>query len=121
MAAQNGLNVDEGGRLAAEGVTVPYVLAGTDVYINGTLCQNDGTMIVTEDASLGAGDVFINGIRHTSNGVRYVDQAVKANSWPEGFTVGDDGRQGVFEGNGTFLLRGIGRLADGRMSIAIAG
>ena len=117
----NGITVDEGGRVQCEdAVGAGYVPIATDVSINGWLVNGlTGGPYYTQDANAGATDVLINGIRHTANGVRYFDTAVKPNTWPEGFATGDDGRQGVIDGNGTSFIRGIGRTSDGRMSVAL--
>lgn len=118
----NGINVDSGGRVQlSDEVAAAYTPVATDVYINGWLVDGiTGNPYYTTDANLGVSDVFINGIRHTVNGVRYFDEAVKANKWPEGFAVGNDGRQGILDANGTTFIRGIGRGSDGLMSVALS-
>ncbi len=117
-----GLNVDEGGRLALSDEVGPgYSPLATDVHINGWLVDSlTGRPYYTTQANAGATDVFINGIRHSATGVRYLDVGVNANAWPEGLTVGDDGRLGVVDtGPGLFFIRGQGRNAAGSMNVAL--
>ena len=114
--ASNGTRVDDDGRVRTKTVTLPYTILAGEVHINGTQHTAAGDMIVTVDANVGASDVFINGVRHTDAGVRYTDVATKANDWPEGFTMGDDGRQGIIAAVQTLFIRGIARNSAGQMS-----
>jgi len=117
--ASNGTRVSDSGEVRTNAVVNTYAPIATDVFVNGTLHDAAGNMYITVGANQGA-DILINGIRHTTNGVRVTNTASKANLWPEGFTTGDDGRQGLIAGIQTNFVRGIGRSNDGRMSFLAA-
>lgn len=118
MPHSNGTETDDAGTVQIRIRTLPYVPAGTDVYINGTLHEADGKMICTADAPVG-GDRFINGLLHTDNGVRYAVFAGPDTEWPEGFVSDSQGRQMMIGVAQTNFIRGIGRAANGAMAVNV--
>ncbi len=122
MPFSNGTLIEDAGRVEFLTVVNTYVPIAGDVHINGTLHDSIGNMYLTFDALVGASDVFINGIIHTANGVRYAQDGVGAQDWPEGFATTADGRQATRTvAVNTAHIRGIGRhVVSSRMNI-IAG
>ncbi len=120
MPFSNGTRVSDDGRVRTNAVANTYVPIATDVFIGGCLHDSVGNMYHTVNANAGASDVFINGIRHTANGVRYTDNAASDIPWPEGFTIDIDGRQKTVNAAQTLFIRGIGRNISGRMAIQAA-
>jgi len=117
MLFSNGTQITVNGEVRTEGVPASYLPISTDVHINGTLHDAAGFMYTTLDPNIGASDVFINGVRHSKDGVRYFDVAGPFISWPEGFAVTVDGRQSAQESIENFFIRGIARSVTGQMSV----
>ena len=72
MPFSGGINIDNDGVVQTNAVARTYVPLATDFYVEGTLVNTDGDVYTTTDAPQ-AGDPYINGIRHTLNGVRYIN------------------------------------------------
>lgn len=118
--ATEGTLVDENGVVQIEYVAWNHTLLASDVYILGTLHRGDGAMYCTTDATGNTGDVFINGIRHSIIGVRYVDSVVANEaSISKGFiSHEDDGQQTVTTTVAGEIDHGILRSSDQEMVIA---
>lgn len=113
----NGTLVNDFGEVQNNLVAATFNPLPTNVNINGTLHDVDGRMYTTVDANLGSTDVFINGIRHTNSGIRYLDQVGPFISWPEGFACTIDGRQSAVSGPQVNFIRGITVTGGGGMSV----
>jgi len=121
MPFSNGTRITDEGEVRTNAVANNYDPIATDVFLRGTLHDNDGNMYITIGINQ-VSDVFINAIRHTVNGVRVTADAPQAIvGFPEGFNVGVDGRQGTVTGEQANFIRGIGRsTSTARMSILAA-
>jgi hypothetical protein len=93
-----GTQVDDSGVVQVSVVANNYSPVATDVWILGTLHDENGYMYVTEGALVGT-DYFLNGVLHTFDGVRYVTiddgggHSNGENFVSKGFVVDNDGRQ----------------------------
>ena len=65
--------------------------AAGDVYIHGTRHSSDGLMYVTLDTPPGSNDQYINGLLHSGTGVRYVQTGDTTIKWPEGQAANSSG------------------------------
>jgi hypothetical protein len=108
-----GSAVTADGAILATIVAADYAEQAGDIYINGTRHTALGVMYVTT-AAVDGNEVFINGIAHSSLGVRYVQTGDVTNKWPEGFATDADGRQAYLTSlTASSSIRGIARESDG--------
>lgn len=121
----NGTSFTDDGRMEIHNESLPYLPAGDDVWINGTLHHGDhGHMIVSGSAFEGATDVFINGYRHTQHGVRYImiPPAVSP-YYVEGFQIetspANAGRMPIEGAAAVTSSRGAGRIATGESCVEV--
>lgn len=70
MPIVNGVFVYDNGGLARQIVASSYTPISTDVVIGGTLYNNAGFMYQAANLTPGGGNVYIDGVIHTKNGVR---------------------------------------------------
>ncbi len=119
MPFSNGQLVSTAGRLQTTIVVVPYTPLATDVRIRGELHSGAGVKYTTGQANAG-NDVFLNGLRHSIEGVLRIGSEVFAQHWPEGFGSGATGRgQQSPAGSPDAFIRGIGVLDSGTMMIDV--
>ncbi len=112
----HGTTVDINGAVHAVSVVASFGGGVGDAFLAGTRHTVNGAMYVTFDAPVG-GDFYINGLLHTTTGIRYVINAIALNKWPEGFSADNTGEGGTTTILGGFYIRGIKRNIDGRMVI----
>lgn len=72
-------------------VTADSAEAAGDVYIAGIRHTSDGLMYATLDTPPGSDDQFINGLRVSSTGVLYIQNTATTYKWPEGQACDSNG------------------------------
>jgi len=70
MPSSGGFLIDDQGEMQIRRVANTYTPLATDRFVNGSLVANDGTLYTTIGAVV-ADSPYINGVRHTPQGVRY--------------------------------------------------
>jgi len=114
----NGTALLNDGMVSVVHVASDYAGDAGDVFINGTRHTATGLMYVNLLGLAGEPSVFINGILHTHSGIRMVRMSGSGEDWPEGFNTDADGYQLTDTGLSTsYYIRGIARQAGGDMPI----
>ena len=115
----DGTLLDDDGAVVCLYVAEGAAEVAGDVYINGTRHTADGIMYCTSDAPTVARQ-YINGILHTATGIRYVDFTPTGTlSFVEGLAVQSDGDQiqTIAPANPS-SIKGIARDSNGAMYVS---